>query len=255
MAVGRGLVAAQQLTRDGATQTTRLTRDEAGRVIAADVDGAVTRYTYDPAGQLTGLRGPDGATTVYSYDAAGRLVTEETGGDRIVYRWDAAGQLTSRRDGRGVRVYRYDGAGRRVRETGPDGTQRLFGWDGRGNLASITAVGRDGDRRWAHRLASDVLGELAGVDETGLWWDTDAGLPQLIQADTTPVETAAGATGLGGQGWAGPGWGARPTPDADPWAATASTPLGGVDSSAPRTAGQASLQVTAGGQVGVAGRR
>ena len=50
-------------TRDGATSTTTLRRDLAGRVVEQEIDGAVTTYIYDDAGQLVRVASPDGVVS------------------------------------------------------------------------------------------------------------------------------------------------------------------------------------------------
>ena len=151
---------------------TELTRDAAGRVVTADVDGAVRRYTYDPAGQLRSVVGPDGERT-FAYDANGRLV-HEAGSVEIGYSYDAAGQLL--RAGR-VR-FTYDGAGRRVGETAPTG-ERRYRWDGLGRLAGIDTTDPTGDVRTTTTTV-DALGELSEVDGTPLMWNTADPLSPVV---------------------------------------------------------------------------
>lgn len=54
--------------------------------------GRTTTYTYDAAGQLTGVATPDGTTTTFAYDAAHRLVgVTDSRGNSITYTLDASG--------------------------------------------------------------------------------------------------------------------------------------------------------------------
>jgi YD repeat-containing protein len=68
----------------GETATFRY--DTFGRLVAADVGGRVTSYTYDAAGRLSTLVDPSGETTTYEYDALGRVVA--AGDSRFVYSAD-----------------------------------------------------------------------------------------------------------------------------------------------------------------------
>jgi RHS repeat-associated protein len=92
-----------------------------------DADGGVTRYEYDPAGNLARIEYPNGTDTTHSFDALNRLVLMETR--------DSGGQMVSRHaytlaaDGKRVHAvefvngeettvqYAYDRASRLVEET------------------------------------------------------------------------------------------------------------------------------------------
>jgi YD repeat-containing protein len=71
-----------------------------GRISSATVTppGAAARttsYTYDNAGQLTGVTLPDATTMSYSYDAAHRLTgVTDTKGNSVIYTLDAMGNRT-----------------------------------------------------------------------------------------------------------------------------------------------------------------
>ncbi|MFI0229754.1 DUF6531 domain-containing protein [Streptomyces sp. NPDC017086] len=108
-------------------------RDEVGRLVAREVSGLRTSYTYDTAGRLTGVRSPDSALT-RSYDALGRLLAETVDGHTT--------------------HYRYDDAGQRVGRTTPTGARTSVDWDEFGNRTRLSL-----DTRHGIAFAHDLLGQ------------------------------------------------------------------------------------------------
>ena len=152
-------------------------RDALGRVSAVDdLRQGLTRYVYDPAGQLVDVQGvtperfvhdpagnlfTEGVGTVegdrllmqgdrhFSYDAAGNRIAERrgTGGQRVTqYEYDGLNRLCAVHTPRGTSRYRYDALGRRIAKTTPDG-ERHFVWDGV-RLVGETPSGSMADARW-----------------------------------------------------------------------------------------------------------
>jgi YD repeat-containing protein len=104
-------------------------------------------YSYDAAGQLTGLTMPGGKKVTYQYDHAGRLVmVTDWLGNFAAYRYDAAGYPVSISiSGGPLTIYQYDLA-RRLRailSTGPDGSP-VAGYrytvDANGNRTGVSAL-------------------------------------------------------------------------------------------------------------------
>ena len=186
-----GWLAGHDRAGDGSTSRTTVTRDEQGRVVAADTDGRTSLFGYDPAGQLTEVNSARGAWSL-GYDAVGRL-TSESGPDGVrSLDYDAAGQLAQASGPDGRCRYGYDGAGRRVSEDGARG-QRRFDWDELGRLTAISTATDGGTCTTSVRV--DPLGELAQVDDTALSWDSaDPLLPLAAVGDQAVI-------GLG-QPWA-----------------------------------------------------
>src|SRR5690606_31146986 len=89
-----------------------------------------TDRKYGPAGQLLEAHGPDGITR-YEYDPEGNLVAKiEPTGAMWVYQWNGAGMLSRviRPDGRTV-AFQYDALGRRIAKRYRDKITRWI-WDG-----------------------------------------------------------------------------------------------------------------------------
>lgn len=62
-------------------------------VTAPGLGARTTTYSYDNAGQLTGVTTPDGATLTYSYDAAHRLIgATDAKGNSVAYTLDNMGK-------------------------------------------------------------------------------------------------------------------------------------------------------------------
>ncbi len=82
-------------TTDPNGLVTTLTYDLRQRLASLDSGGETTRYSYDPAGQVTRVTRPDGAYLAYTYDAAHRLIkTQDNLGNTLSYTLDAMGNRT-----------------------------------------------------------------------------------------------------------------------------------------------------------------
>jgi RHS repeat-associated protein len=179
-----------EIDAGGRSRSARLTRDDLGRVTAAELDGTAIAYTYDAAGQLASA-----GSRRFSYDANGRLTHD----GETAYEYDDAGQLRLlvRSSGETTR-FTYDGAGRRVCEE-TDGVTRTFTWDALGRLSGVEE----------RTVAVDALGELAAVDGTPLMWDTaDPMGPLSWLGDAAVVGHGApwALAGADGAEWLAPDW-------------------------------------------------
>lgn len=202
---------------------TEVSRDADGRITAVDHDGVTTAYGYDQACQLIEAR-TGGSVTRWRYDAAGRLVAETVDGANRDFAYDAAGQLTTVSDPAGSTRHAYDALGRRTRSEHSSGHVRELEWSSRGWLSAVADRGVDGGVRRTS-LHVDATGELAGVDDTELFFDSAAGYaPGLVQVGDTPVVGAGPVTGIG-TAWTSPGWRTARSTDADPWGAASAAAL------------------------------
>ncbi|MFD9938299.1 DUF6531 domain-containing protein [Streptomyces massasporeus] len=99
-------------TPDG--QRIRYERDALGRPVVKDVQGAVTTYAYDEAGDLIAACGPDAALTL-ERDREGRVLSETVNGRTLKYSYDPLGRRTGRTTPSGaVSNWTYDAAGNRA---------------------------------------------------------------------------------------------------------------------------------------------
>ncbi|WP_323376964.1 putative T7SS-secreted protein, partial [Streptomyces smaragdinus] len=134
--------------------TIGFTYDELGRTIRKDAAGAVTTYSYDPAGRLIHAGGPDGEL-IRQYDRRGLLKTELSGGHAMTHAWNAAGRRTRRTTPSGhVTTYTYDPAGRPATVTTGDRELRYT------RDLSGREVTRDWDGVITQRSVWDIAGRL-----------------------------------------------------------------------------------------------
>jgi YD repeat-containing protein len=136
----------------GDTQTafdySGIQRDSLNRLSRyADSFGNQLTYTYDAAGQLSGITLPGGKTVAYQYDHTHRLSkVSDWQGNFALYRYDAAGwPISVSVSGGPVTIYQYDGARnlRAIVSTGPDGTPVAgyrYSLDANGNRTAVSAL-------------------------------------------------------------------------------------------------------------------
>jgi RHS repeat-associated protein len=193
------LTALDQTTPEGTTST-RLDRDDAGRVTAVTDATGTTRLQHDAAGQLTGLTLPDGRTWRFGYDHGRRVHEVAPDGSERHLRYDPAGQLVAIEGPDGTTRLVNDRLGRRVRREDPDGTTVTYGWGAGGRLTSLEHRDPDGAER-SLALTIDPTGDLIAVDGIALDWDHATGLPVVDRAGDTHL-VADGAATVAGDGTA-----------------------------------------------------
>ncbi len=112
------------------------------RVTTLDAGGGVTRFTYDPQGNLTNVLDPDGFTLGFEYDAKGRVTTAfDEEGRQATRTLDSLGRELRRLDPNGnTTTYIYYGAAQdgRLQKT-CDGENRCttFEYDANGNVTRL----------------------------------------------------------------------------------------------------------------------
>ncbi|MGA1813816.1 beta-1,3-glucanase family protein [Frondihabitans sp. 4ASC-45] len=132
---------------------------------STDADGKVSKYTYDPNGNVASITTPTGDVTAYTYDSSGRTKTVTDGaGKTTTYGYDDSGRQTSVTDPRGaITKTAYTPAGRVASTTDADGLITTFVYDTAGRLATTTAPGGA-----ATTYGYDAKGDLTkATDPTG----------------------------------------------------------------------------------------
>jgi YD repeat-containing protein len=107
----------------------RFRYDSADQLVAADLGGEVTSYSYDEAGRLATRIDADGRATRYAYDSLGRLVSA---GD-WAFLYSDLGLIRASTAGGSVIDYTYDSE-HRVLSVSQDGTAERFVYDGIGRI-------------------------------------------------------------------------------------------------------------------------
>lgn len=147
------------------------TYDDSGNLVSQAQGGLVTSYTFNKAGDITGITYPGGQSYTYTYAPTG-LLEEIAGnsGNSIHYTYDSEGQKTDEEV--------YDPAGTLQRYAG-------FAYDEQGRLSKMIMPGGD-----LHQATYDALGNLVQrVNATGL--QTTMSYDQLSRMVTSEE---AGAT-------------------------------------------------------------
>nr|WP_267887535.1 RHS repeat-associated core domain-containing protein [Streptomyces sp. XY332] len=141
---------------------TRL-RDRHGRLVAETVDGRELTFEYDLLGRRTGRTTPSGAVSSWTYDPAGRRESLTTAGRTITFERDAGGQEVVRRIGESVTLsHGYDVMGRmteqHVSSYGRSLQRRAYTYRADGNL-----VGIDDELAGRRRFDLDAAGRVTAV--------------------------------------------------------------------------------------------
>lgn len=147
-------------------------RDRAGRLTIGP-DGTVARY--DDAGRIAEIFPVDGAATRFTYDPDGLVATEEGAGGTRRFGYDRAGRVvTVTIDGVGTTTIDPDGAGRRSGEHRPDGSVVSYRWD---SLDRLIAIVRDGEQL---DIVYDALSRPVVVDGARVGYDPASGAVDRI---------------------------------------------------------------------------
>ncbi len=136
---------------DAINRTTTFAYDAAGNLASkADPGGncpptgpgtGCTRYSHDPAGQLTAVNYSDGTTpnVQYSYWPSGQRASMIDGTGTTIHNYDSLGRLTSTTDGAGATVtYGYDLRNQLTTLNYPGLGAVTRGWDDAGRIDTIT---------------------------------------------------------------------------------------------------------------------
>lgn len=185
-----GQLASVEQTLPGATNTTAYTYNSSGSIASTAVGGISTAYSYDQAGQLTGVTpssGPGVQSFTYEY---GRVTTASVDGITTTNTFDDRSRLLSAVPSVGpATTYSYNGAGDRTSET--TGSDTLsYSYDPAGRLTTTqhiesSSVVKTVTRGYnAEGLLSgyDVSGPGASPAESyGMSWDHNRGVAQPLQ--------------------------------------------------------------------------
>ena len=156
--------------------TASLERDSLGRLTrVTDHNGRTTGFTYDSAGNRTGIAYPDGSAAAFAYDRNNRLAKVTDGEE-------------------GSTQYSYDGAGNMIAMTQP-GSAVSYTYNGNGQ--PVRAAYRFGDASCVEETFTyDALGRITGSQRTGRGAEPDGGKAAVLAGGAAPgvaglIRTAA----------------------------------------------------------------
>ena len=126
---------------------TRYTYDYANRIKTVTTGSRVTTYAYDANGNIASVTMPEGNRIEYAYDSANRVIKITDGlGNYMTYAYDDAGNKTREeiRDPQGALKkyldFEYDHFNRLNKIKNPDNSYSAFSYDAGGNRSLMTTV-------------------------------------------------------------------------------------------------------------------
>ena len=146
--------------------TAAVERDVLGRLVkVTDHNGRETGFTYDGAGNRTGITYPDGTTAVYAYDRNNRLVKVTDGeGQAAQYTYDGAGNLLSIAQPGSTCTYTYNANRQPVKAAYSLGESvsmsETFTYDAMGRITGSERTGSMTEFARSAAYAYDAVGRL-----------------------------------------------------------------------------------------------
>ena len=151
-------------------------------------DGTHDFFNYDGLGRLTETSADGGAQRVtYGYDSAGTVTVTEATGRQTILKYGLGGQLAQARDGEDRIVnFAYNTNSQLSRLTGSGGEKYRYGYEPRGNLASIQdPLGLVNS--FAFEPNFNHLNQVTDARQNGLQYayDTRGNLSRITYPDST----------------------------------------------------------------------
>lgn len=116
--------------------------DAAGNLIQSDVNGQITRYSYNANHLLTSITHPDGSASSYAYDAAGNQLSMSDRLGTAQHEYDELNRLVATTNQAGYRIgYDYDAVGNLIGMTYPDGSLMRREYDANNFVSRIIMPG------------------------------------------------------------------------------------------------------------------
>lgn len=168
----------------------------ARRTARTDARAARTKYEFDSAGNLIGVKNPLGATRTFAYDANGNRVSEtDFAGQQTTYTYDAHGFLTSQTGPTGATTtYESDAVGRYTHVTGPRGNTYQYTYNAVDDVTSVTDPTGN-----VTRFTYDTNGALANVT-TATGQTISVGGQRTDDADHVTIDDGGNIIGLSTDG-------------------------------------------------------
>ncbi len=151
----------------GTQQTTRVKNSQGWLTSVTNTLGQITRYTYDPFGNLRQTIDPNSNIVQMDYDVRGRKIamTDPDMG-YWTYNYNVLGELTSQTDAKNqVVTMVYDVLGRMTKRTEPEGVSTWV-YDpatAKGELSSVSGPATTGPNSYKQTYTYDSLGRLTRI--------------------------------------------------------------------------------------------
>lgn len=166
---------------------TKDTYDEAGNLIRRNVNGKdVVQFSYDSAGNVTSIKNALGFETKYEYDESNRLIVNiDALGNKTNYTYDGENLSKVILPDNSETSYKYDSQGRVITQTEANGLITNIQYDEVGNIIRLYD-NKDLDENYTYDSANNLLTETNSLGEkTSYTYDSEGRVTKIDYADKT----------------------------------------------------------------------
>ena len=166
---------------------TKDTYDEAGNLISRNVNGKdVVQFSYDSAGNITSIKDALGFETKYEYDESNRLIANiDALGNKTNYTYDGENLSRVILPDNSETSYKYDSQGRVITQTEDNGLITNIQYDEAGNIIRLYD-NKDLDENYTYDSANNLLTETNSLGEkTSYTYDSEGRVTKIDYADKT----------------------------------------------------------------------
>ena len=166
---------------------TKDTYDEAGNLISRNVNGKdVVQFSYDSAGNITSIKDALGFETKYEYDESNRLIANiDALGNKTNYTYDGENLSRVILPDNSETSYKYDSQGRVITQTEANGLITNIQYDEAGNIIRLYD-NKDLDENYTYDSANNLLTETNSLGEkTSYTYDSEGRVTKIDYADKT----------------------------------------------------------------------
>ena len=166
---------------------TKDTYDEAGNLIRRNVNGKdVIQFSYDSAGNITSIKDALGFETKYEYDESNRLIVNiDALGNKTNYTYDGENLSKVILPDNSETSYKYDSQGRVITQTEANGLITNIQYDEAGNIIRLYD-NKDLDENYTYDSANNLLTETNSLGEkTSYTYDSEGRVTKIDYVDKT----------------------------------------------------------------------
>ena len=166
---------------------TKDTYDEAGNLIRRNVNGKdVIQFSYDSASNITSIKDALGFETKYEYDESNRLIANiDALGNKTNYTYEGENLSRVILPDNSETSYKYDSQGRVITQTEANGLITNIQYDEAGNIIRLYD-NKDLDENYTYDSANNLLTETNSLGEkTSYTYDSEGRVTKIDYADKT----------------------------------------------------------------------